>query len=104
MNLSPAEMSAVAYAGLGLVVVVLTSLLKTVNLSTKQSHLIAAVTSILTGYVSNYFSQNGTGDLVSVAQHSTTVYAASQLIYGFLIQNTQFNDWLTKFSIVPTKD
>lgn len=104
MDLTSPEITALFYAGLGLVVVVLTSLLKTVNLSSRQSHLIATVVSMLTGFVSNYFAQAGTGDLVSIAQRSTLVYAASQMLYGFLLQNTQFNDWLTKFSIVPTKE
>jgi hypothetical protein len=104
MTLSPSELSALGYAGLGLIVVVLTSLLKTVNLSAKQSHLIATVTSLLTGVVSNYFSQHGTADLVSVAQHSTVIYAASQLLYNFVIQDTTFNDWLTKFNLLPAKD
>lgn len=101
MNLSPSELTALGYAGLGLLVVLATSLFKTVNLSQKQSHLLATGVSLVTGIVSNYFSQNGTADLESIAQHSTTIYALSQLIYAFLLKDTTFNAWLTKFSILP---
>jgi hypothetical protein len=102
MHLTLNQDHALLYAGLGLVVVVLTSFLKSVNFTPKQSHFLTVVVSILTGAVSTYFAKNGTDALFSVTKVSTAVYAASQLIYGFALQNSTVDAWLTKFNILPS--
>ena len=103
MNLTTAQTHSLVYLGLGLLVVLGTSLLKTIDLSPKQKHAIAGFLSVVSGYVSAYFAQNGTDDLVSIAKQSTTVYAVSQLLYGFVLQNSAVDTWLTKFNLLPSK-
>jgi hypothetical protein len=104
MSLTTTQTHSLLFAVLGLAVVLVTSLVKTINLTPKQSHFISVVLSIATGAVSSYFQKNGSADLVSIAKNSTTIYAASQLIYGFALQNTSVDAWLTKFNLLPAKN
>lgn len=103
MNLTHAQILSLAFLGLGVVVAVGTSLLKTVNLSPKVSHVIALVLSLASGYVSAYFAKNGTTDLTTIAKQSTYIYTASQLVYAYALRGTSFDAWLTKFNLFPAK-
>jgi hypothetical protein len=103
MNLTHSQTESLTFLALGIAVTLLTSLLKTVDLSPKSSNAIAGVLSLLTGYTSAYFLKNGTTDLLDAAKHSTYIYAASQLVYIYALQNTTFNAWLTKFNLIPKK-
>lgn len=103
MNLTHVQIQSLQFLGLGVFVAGATSLLKTVNLSPKVSHAIAAILSILTGVVSSYFAKNGTTDLTDIAKHSTYIYTASQLVYAYTLKGTSFDVWLTKFNLLPTK-
>lgn len=103
MNLTDSQTTSLAVLGLAVLVVLGSSFLKTVNLSSKVSHAIAIVLSISTGFVSNYFANNGTTDLTTIAQQSTYIYTASQLIYAYALKGTTFDVWLTKFNLFPAK-
>jgi len=103
MNLTHSQTESLMLLGLGILVTLLTSLLKTVDFSPKTSNAISGVLSLLTGYVSSYFLKNGTVDLMDTARHSTYIYAAAQLVYIYALQNTAFNAWLVKFNLLPTK-
>lgn len=101
MNLTSGQTNSLLFLGLGIVVAVLTSLVKQEKWSTKTKHAVSVVLSLLTGYVSQYFKTNGTTDLTTLAQHSTYLYAVSQLVYAYALSNTTFNGWLTQFNLVP---
>jgi len=103
MNLTDTQTTSLLFLGLGILVTLTTSLLKTVDLSPKISNAIAGALSLLTGYTSAYFLKNGTTDLLDAAKHSTYIYTASQLVYVYALQNTTFNAWLTKFNLIPTQ-
>ena len=101
MNLTSGQSQSLIFLGLGLVVTLLTSLVKKEKWSTKTKHSIAIVLSALGGFVSQYFKANGTTDLTSLAQHSTYLYAISQLVYAYALSNTTLNAWLTQFNLIP---
>jgi Zn-dependent protease len=103
MNLTSSQAESLTLLGLGILVTILTSLLKTVDFSPKFSNAISGVLSLLTGYVSSYFLENGPVDLIEAAKHSTYIYTAAQLVYIYALQNTAFNAWLVKFNLLPTK-
>lgn len=103
MNLTDTQTTSLLFLGLGILVTLATSLVKTINLSPKASNAIAGALSLLTGYVSAYFLKNGTIDLLDTAKHSTYIYTASQIVYVYALQNTAFNAWLIKFNLLPTK-
>lgn len=103
MNLTDTQTTSLLFLGLGIVVTLLTSVLKTVTLSPKVSHAISVVLSVLAGYVSSYFQKNGVTDLTDLAKHFTYVYATSQLVYGYALKDSSLNAWLTNFNLLPTK-
>lgn len=103
MNLTDLQIEALLFLGLGIVVSVGTSLLKTINVSPKVSQTIAGGLSVLAGYSSSYFARNGISDLEDIAKHSTYIYTASQLVYAYALQSTALNAWLIKFNLLPTK-
>jgi len=101
MNLTSAQSQSLLFAGLGVLVVLLTSLIKGNHWSKKTKHFVAVVISALTGVVSSYFQKNGTNNLTDVMKHSTYLYAISQLVYTYALGNTSINTWLTNFNLVP---
>jgi len=103
MNLTDSQTTSLVMLGLAILVVLGSSFLKTVNLSSKVSHAIAIVLSVATGFVSNYFANNGVDDLTTIAKQSTYIYTASQLIYAYALKGTAFDVWLTKFNLFPAK-
>jgi len=103
MNLTDTQTLSLVFLGLGILVSLGTSLLKTIDLSPKVSHTIAVFLSLVASYVSSYFANNGTGDLTEVAKHSAFVYTASQLFYGYALKDSTLNAWLLKFNLLPRK-
>jgi threonine/homoserine efflux transporter RhtA len=85
-------------AGLSVAVVLVTSILKTVDMSTKTKQVIAIVTSVLAGLVGLLVTGklDNTKDIAGAA---TAIYAASQVIYHFIISGTSLNDALEGFNI-----
>jgi hypothetical protein len=92
-------MTALIYAVVGLVVVLLTSLLKKPKWSVKTKQAISTVLSLVAGTVATYFEVNGTSGLSDTVQNSAILLAASQLIYTFGIKDTGVNTYLTGLNL-----
>jgi hypothetical protein len=80
---------------LAVVVVLATSLFKTVDLSTKVKSLIAIVLSVVAGSVTVWVSQGGDFSTANVVQSVALVYAASQVMYDFIFKGTKIDNVLT---------
>ena len=80
---------------LAVVVVLATSLFKTINLSSKVKALIAVVLSVVAGSVTVWVSQGGDFTTTNVVQSVALVYAASQVMYDFIFKGTKIDNVLT---------
>jgi len=103
MNLTNSQTVSLTFLTLGILVTLLTSLVKTLNWSPKTTHTLTAILSLLAGYVSAYFQRNGTTDLEDVAKHFAYIYTTSQFVYAYALNNTALNNWLLKFNLVNIK-
>lgn len=81
--------------GLAVVVTLLTSLFKTINLSSKWKSLIAVVLSVVAGGVTVWVANGGDFTTTNVVQAVALVYAASQVIYDFVLKGTSLDARLT---------
>lgn len=81
--------------GLAVVVTLLTSLFKTINLSSKWKSAIAVVLSVIAGGVTVWVSQGGDFTTSNVVECVALVYAASQIIYDFILKGTALDARLT---------
>ena len=81
--------------GLAVVVTLLTSLFKTIDLSSKWKSLIAIVLSVLAGAVTVWVSQGGDFSASNVVESVALVYAASQVIYDFILKGSNLDARLT---------
>jgi hypothetical protein len=104
MNLTDSQTVSITFLGLGILVTLLTSFLKTLNWSPKTTHSLVALLTLVGAYVSAYFQRNGTTDLEDVTKHFTYIYAASQFVYIYALRNTALNNWLVKFNLVNNKN
>lgn len=84
---------------LAVIVTLLTSLFKTVDLSSKWKSLIAVVLSVVAGGVTVWVAQGGDFTTVNVVQAVALVYAASQIIYNFILKGSSIDQTLT--SVTP---
>lgn len=80
---------------LAIVVTLLTSLFKTVDLSSKWKSLIAVVLSVVAGGVTVWVTEGGDFSTVNVVEAVALVYAASQVIYDFILKGTGLDTRLT---------
>lgn len=85
--------------GFAVVVVLLTSVFKTINLSTKTKALIALILSVAAGAVTVWVSQGGDFSSSNIVEAVGLVYAASQVIYNFILKGTFLDQTLTAFSV-----
>jgi uncharacterized protein YacL len=92
-------MTALIYAVVGLVVVLLTSLLKKPKWSVKTKQAINTVLSLIAGVITTYFEVNGTSGLSDTVQNSAMLLAASQVIYTFGLKDTAVNAYLTNLNL-----
>ncbi len=69
-----------------LLVNVATSLIKNVNMSSKQKGTVALVTSVLAGLAASFV--NGDFNTGNFAQTAVLVFGASQAIYSFILKGT----------------
>mgnify|MGYP006289679339 CR=1 FL=1 len=81
--------------GLAIVVTLLTSLFKTVNLPSKWKSAIAVVLSVVAGAVTVWVAQGGDFTTQNVVQAVALVYASSQVIYDFILKGTGLDQTLT---------
>lgn len=81
--------------GLAVVVVLLTSLFKTIDLSDKVKALIAVVLSVVAGAVTVWTAAGGDFSTSNVVTVVGLVYAASQVIYNFVLKGTGLDQALT---------
>lgn len=81
--------------GLAVLVTLLTSLFKTINLSSKVKSLIAVVLSVVTGGVTVWVSQGGDFTTSNVVESVALIYSASQIIYDFILKGTSLDARLT---------
>jgi hypothetical protein len=79
-----------------LVVIVATSLIKTVRMSTKQKSTVAVATSAVAGLATAWI--NSGGDLAGgdALQSAVLVFGASQAIYNFILKGTPADEILEK--------
>lgn len=94
--------NAVLATTLSLVVTLLTSLFKSVNLTSKQKNLIATGLSVVAGTVSVVSSgvELTAGNLASTA---VAIYGASQIAYQFILKGTNLNKTLTDVKLFGKK-
>lgn len=76
---------------LAVAVTLLTSLFKTVKLSAKWKSLIAVVLSVVAGAVTVWAANGGDFSSVNVIEAVALVYAASQVIYNFILKGTSLD-------------
>jgi hypothetical protein len=93
--------NAVAIGGLsvGLVVTLLTSLFKTINLSIRVKHTVAVVLSVIGGLVVTWAGLNGDYSLPNIVSAVSAVYASSQLFYNYLLNGTNLDQVLEAFNV-----
>ena len=84
--------------GLAILVVLLTSVFKTVDVPSKVKSLIAVVLSVVAGAVAVWAAQGGDFTATNVVQAVGLVYAASQVIYDFILKGTSLDQSLTAFT------
>lgn len=84
--------------GLAVVVTLLTSLFKTIDLSTKWKALIAVVLSVVAGAVTVWVTTGGDFTTTNVVGAVGLVYAASQVIYNFILKGTSLDQTLTSLT------
>jgi hypothetical protein len=84
--------------GVAVAVVLLTSLLKTINLSARVKSLISVVLSVVGGAVTVWVTSGGDFTTTNVVEAVALVYAASQILYNFILKNTPLDQTLTSHS------
>lgn len=77
--------------GLAVAVVLLTSIFKTVNLSTKVKSGLAFVLSVAGGGFYTWQHYHGNFTATNFAQAVAYIYAASQLVYGLILKNSNLD-------------
>ena len=85
--------------GLAIAVVLLTSLFKTIDLNSKVKALIAVVLSVAAGAVTVWITNGGDFTASNIVQTVALVYAASQVIYDFILKGTALDNALTSVRI-----
>jgi hypothetical protein len=93
-------MTAVVYALVGLVVVLLTSLLKKESWSAKTNQILATILSTVGGLVTIYFQKGESATLSNTVQHSAILLASAQLIYSLGLKDTAVNAYLSSLNIL----
>ena len=81
--------------GLAIAVVLLTSVFKTIDLSSRVKALISVVFSVAGGAVTVWIAKGGDFTATNVAESVALVYAASQVIYNFILKGTSVDRALT---------
>lgn len=84
---------------LGLIVTILTSVLKTINLSTRWRHTIAVALSAVGGLALAWNQFNGDYSPQHLLETFSAIYASSQLIYNYLLSGTNLDQILTAFTV-----
>jgi len=85
--------------GLSVAVVLLTSVFKTINLSTKVKALISVVLSVAAAAVTVWVAQGGDFSTVNIVEAVGLIYATSQLIYNFILKGTSLDQTLEAFTL-----
>lgn len=85
--------------GLAVVVTLLTSLFKTIDLDSRWKSGIAVVLSVVAGAVTVWVAQDGDFSTYNVVESVALVYAASQVIYDFILKGTVLDQKLTNISL-----
>jgi hypothetical protein len=85
-------------ASLGLVVTILTSIFKTINLSSRLRHTIAVAISVVASVLISWQHFNGDYSVPNLLQSFSAVYASSQLFYQYLLSGTNLDQILTAFA------
>jgi hypothetical protein len=93
--------NALIATGLAFAVTVLTSLFKTVKLSTKQKQLIVVGLSLVAG-VAQVATQGVDLSLGNITTALVQVYGASQIAYNFILRGTKLNAKLTNTNLFGT--
>lgn len=83
----------------GALVVILTSVFKTIDLSTKWKHTIAVGLSAVGGVLLTWKQYNGNFSVDNLAAEFAAVYASSQLIYNYILKGTNLDQILEAFKI-----
>jgi len=84
--------------GLGVLVTILTSVFKTINLSSKLRHTIAVAISVVASALISWQHFNGDYSVPNLLQSFSAVYASSQLFYQYLLSGTNLDQILTAFT------
>lgn len=92
------EMGLVVF-GLAVVVTLLTSLFKTIDLDSRWKSVIAVVLSVVAGAVTVWVAQGGDFSTYNVVESVALVYAASQVIYDFILKGTVLDQKLTNIRV-----
>jgi len=90
--------------GVAIAVVLLTSLFKTINLSTRVKSLISVVLSVVGGAVTVWVTNGGDFSTTNIVQAVALVYASSQILYNFILKNTPLDQTLTSITIGGSKN
>lgn len=85
--------------GLAVAVVLLTSLFKTINLSTRWKTAIALVLSVISGAVTIWIAKGGDFTTTNLIEAVGLIFASSQVIYDFIFKNTSFDQKLTSVTL-----
>jgi hypothetical protein len=85
-------------AALGLVVTVLTSVIKTINLSPRIRHTIAVVLAVVSSLLITWKQFNGDYSVDNLTKTFAAVYASSQLFYQYILSGTNLDQILTAFT------
>lgn len=96
-------------AGLAVVTVFVTSLLKNVEFTDRVKNLIAVVVSTLGGAVTLWVTKGGNFEGQSLIELAALTYAGSQLVYNFIVTNNSLgkkvDEALEEVRLLPgTKD
>jgi hypothetical protein len=90
--------NALIATGLAFAVTALTSLFKTVTLSTKQKQTIVVALSLVAG-VAQVAIQGVDLSVGNISAALVQVYGASQIAYNFILRGTKLNDKLTNTNL-----
>ena len=97
-------MEALVFVVLGIVVTLLTSLVKQEHWSNRLKQTVTAVLSFIGGVVLSYFKLNGTVDLAETLTSSAQLLAIAQLIYSYGLRDSRLNKFLTSLRLESTLD
>ena len=85
--------------GLAVAVVLLTSLFKTIDLDSRLKALLSVVFSVAAGAVSVVIALGGDFTSTNLTEAVALIYAASQLIYNFILKGTALDSKLTSVNL-----